>query len=308
MRRLWLGSLILKAFKLLPSKYPIGNRDFTKSPIFIINAGRSGSTLLNRLLNDHPAIIAPTEQYFIHNLIIKFQIYNYLLWRDLAKILTGELINGLETHTWEWNYEPIIKEIIHAEGEERNLLHILDKIILEYGHQNGKNASIWADTTPLTARYIKQVFRVYPNAKYVYLTRDGRDVVASYKAGGGVKPFKQYANHVNGALNWVSVYEQAEWIKKRAHHFKMVKYENLVANPEETMNDVFQFAQLDTASIQTQGIELPGSDFFKSPFHQNLKNPINKKSIGKWKHDLTELELGEIDPIVQKPMKALGYL
>ncbi len=308
MKKLWLGDLILKALRWLPSKYPIGKKDFEASPIFVINAGRSGSTLFNRLLNDHPAIVAPTEQYFIHNLIIKFQLYNFILWRDLAKIMTGELINGLETHTWEWNYEPIIKEIIHAKGEERYLLHILDKIVFEYAKQNGKMASVWADTTPLTARYIKQVYGVYPNARYIYLARDGRDVVASYKAGGGVKPFMQYANHLNGALNWASVYKQAQWISNRARYFKLVKYEDLVQQPEQTMLDVFSFIQLEPAAIQTSGIELPPTEFFKSPFHQNLKNPINSNSIGKWQSALTEQELREIDPIIQKPMQALGYL
>ena len=48
-----------------------------------------------------------------------------------------------------------------------------------YSSSTNKNFKIWGDKTPQNTYFIKHIFPVYPSAKYVFIVRDGRDVVNS---------------------------------------------------------------------------------------------------------------------------------
>jgi hypothetical protein len=234
-------------------------------------------------------------------------LYNWILWRDLGKILGGELISSLETHSWELQEKALFKEIVLANGNDRSLHEIIDKIIRTYASQLGEDPYLWGDSTPLNARYTKEIFSAYPKAKYLFLVRDARDVVASYKRGGDVIPFMQYKNPYKCAQNWVNVYQQVQWLQKRTDVFH-VRYEALVSDPAQTLKDVQSFIGVQTESLNTNSIAIPDLKFYESPYHSNLKNPVNTKSIGKWKEELSEVELQEVMPIIKRPMQKLGYL
>jgi len=251
----------------------------------------------------------PEEQYFVHNLIIKFRLYNWILWRDLGKILAGELITSLETHWWNFDTEAIIKKIVLSKGDDRSLTSIIDRIFRAYALQQNSSPTIWGDSTPpLVARYAKEIYGAYPDAKYIFLVRDARDVVASFKKGGDHIAFMHLQNHVGAAENWVNVYKASEWVKKRSKNFMIVTYEELVGNRQEVLNSIFSFLEMSPFVLPSDTVHFPDNKFYQLPYHTNLKNPVNTKSIGKYKNELTPKEIDEIMPIIEKPMKQLGYL
>ena len=173
MNRKWLGRLLLAILRVIPKKYPVASSSIAiPEPFFIISSGRSGSTLLNRLLNQHSQLFLPSEQYFIHNLIIKFQLYNWILWRDLGKILAGEIVNSLGAHTWDWDFEETYSKIVLAKGEERTLKWLIDHIIRNYASQMGSEPTLWGrhDTTELSV-HSRDLQRL-PRSE-VYLSGEG---------------------------------------------------------------------------------------------------------------------------------------
>lgn len=307
MNNLKLGRILLGLLSFIPKKYPMEGANKTLPPFFIVNSGRCGSTLLNRLLNQHQEIFMPSEQYFIHNLIIKFQLYNWLLWRDLGKILAGEIISSLETHTWELEEKNLFSEIVLAKGEDRSLHKIIDNIIKTYANQLNSSFKIWGDSTPLNQRYIREIYRAYPNAKYIYLVRDVRDVISSYKRKGNDVPFLPFTNHVQCAKSWVHTFEQSNWLKKRTPVLH-VRYESLVSDTDHTINQIFSFLNVNAERINTRKVDVPKMSFYEASHHSNLKNPINTKSIGRWKNELNKEQINDIMPIIAKPMKKLNYL
>lgn len=309
MNNLLLGRVLLAFLSLIPKKYPIESKEKRAEPFFIINSGRCGSTLLNRLLNQHPDVFLPEEQYFLHNLIMKFQLYNWILWRDLSKILAGELIPSLETHWWEFEYEKVYKEIVLAKGDDRSLKKVIDKIFRAYASQLGKSPVKWGDSTPpLIGRYAKEIFHTYPKANYVFLVRDPRDVIASFKKGGGEVPFMHFKDHTEAAKSWVNVYRMSTWVKQKTSRFKVIRYEELVSSPELTLSSLYAFLEVNALEKSVNKADYPDHKFYSMPYHTNLKNPVNTKSIGKWKEELSNQEVNEIMPIIEKPMKELGYL
>ncbi|MEM9324699.1 MAG: sulfotransferase [Bacteroidota bacterium] len=302
-----LGRLLLGFLSALPKKYPIRTQGDPPDPFFIINAGRSGSTLLNRLLNQHSAAFLPPEQYFLHNLIIKFQLYNWMLWRDLGKVLAGELVSSLGAHAWEWDYEKTFRDIVLAEGEDRSLRRIVDKVIRDYAVQTGASPAFWGDTTPLNAQYINELFSVYPKAKYIFLVRDGRDVVASYQ-GGSHEVHQGLSEHVECAKHWRDVARVYRWLEKRGAALRLVKYEDLVADTSTVMAGIVDFLGLDGESLDTNKVDVPDIPFYALPHHEELRKPIHDQRIGRWKSILSAQQLDQIMPILERPMKDFDYL
>lgn len=302
-----LGRFVLWALSLFPKRYAIESSKQLAAPFFIINSGRCGSTLLNRLLNQHQDLFLPPEQYFIHQMIIKFRLYNWILWRDLAKVLAGELVPSLSAHNWEWKYEDTFKEIVAAKGSERSLQSVIDRVLRNYALQQGKAPRLWGDATPLNSSYVPEIFNAYPKAKYLYLTRDARDVVASYKQGEDA-PFALFKDPKTCASNWCLAYEMTQKLQRKGVEVLHLRYEELVQNPNEVLNTVFDFLAVPKMSIDTKRLDVPDIAFYQLPYHAGLQRPVHTKSIGKWKNELSQRELEDIMPVVSPTMKALGYL
>ncbi|MEM6806433.1 MAG: sulfotransferase [Bacteroidota bacterium] len=309
MNKLKLGRLLLTILSVFPKKYSIESKKDIPEPFFILNSGRCGSTLFNRLLNQHSQIFLPEEQYFLHLLIIKFRLYNWILWRDLGKILAGELMTSLGTHWWDFDCRETYKDIVCATGDERSLKSVIDKIFKAYAQQTGKSPQIWGDSTPpLIGRYAKEVYRAYPDAKYLLLVRDPRDVIASFKKGADTLPFMHLENVVKAAENWKNVYDMAKWVNRRTSAFKIVRYEELVSDPKRIVEETISFLGLENQDLNFTRATFPDNRFYNMPYHKNLKNPINQDSIGKWKTELSDKELNDVMPIIEKPMLDLGYV
>ena len=273
-------------------------------PFFIFGSGRNGSTMLNRMLNQHSVLFLPSEQYFLGNSIIKYQLYPFLLWRDLIKIITGELLPTTGSHTWAMDGSEVIKELFHL--KDRSLQKVIDMIFRSYGIKMQSDFRIWGDTTPLNTFYLPEVFSLFPEAKYVFLLRDGRDVMSSYKKGGEAF-LGDLANPVNGAAHWNHSIEKYEWLKKRTNVL-LVRYEELVSDPQSVLSGICSYLDVD---FETQMLDFHQDEaqsyMYSEPQHANIKKPISTASIGNWVEQLTDEDQDAIMAI-NKNLVKYGYL
>jgi protein-tyrosine sulfotransferase len=308
MKKIKLARFLIWLIRLLPLKHPIKSEKELPQPFFIFGSGRNGSSLINLLLNQHPNIFLPTEQYFLGNTILKFQIYNHLIWRDLAKILAGELIPTLNSHTWQLKHEQLFSKIVASPKQEQTLQHLIYTIYAEYAAQLGQPFKIWGDSTFVNTQYCKDIYRVYPNAKFLFLIRDGRDVAASFKAG-GLEAFDDWATPLHAAKHWNESIEKLKWLKRKTANVLLVKYEDLVSKPEITMVLVFNhLGESYPEDIFDFHKKVPKSDFYNPEHHQKLQQPIDSKSIGQWKERLTKTEIEQITSVLAKNLSKFGYV
>lgn len=98
--------------------------------------------------------------------------------------------------------------------------------------QDGK--SRWVEKTPSHILQIGKLLKFRPESNFIIMLRDGRDVVCS------LKDRVEYSSFRDQIYRWV--YDNlAGKIYWNDHRVKVVKYENLVTNPEMTMKDIFDF-------------------------------------------------------------------
>ena len=197
--------------------------------LFIIGAPRSGSTLLNRMLGAHGEINAPAEPH----------------------ILTPLAHLGYYARVDEAPYDPLIAQLGIRElvpnlprGEESYLEALRGYTDHLYeGLLEGGSGRYLLDKTPAYALVLDFITRLYPDARYVILTRHPMaiwsSVVDSFFDGDPV------IAHEHNPILERYVPALARFLRKPPRRALHVRYEELVADPESHMRTFCEFAELD---------------------------------------------------------------
>jgi hypothetical protein len=172
-----------------------------------------------------------------------------------------------------------------------------------------QRVSRWADCTPAHVLHMAQIKKAIPEAIFVHIIRDGRDVALSLERAGWVSPFpwdKKRARLVAG-LRW-------EWIVDKGRKegralgadYMEVRFESLVTNPHETLCEIGSFIDhnLDYDHIQRVGVgsvKKPNTSF-KSELQEGTFNPI-----GRWKEEYSRDELRTFEEMIGEFLRELGY-
>ncbi len=269
--------------------------DLRMQPFFVFGSGRNGSTLLNRLLNTHSRIFLPSEQYFLPSFIYRFILYNDQSSLSLNRKLL-QLIQNKELHTWQ-NMEKI-----HLDMEP--LQEMIDKIYRAEGGV-GEDA-IWGDSTPVNTRYIGEIFRVFPKASYIFLVRDGRDVVASYQK--DQRAFDHLPDLPSQVDFWVDSISKYKWLSGKTQVL-LIKYEDLVAKPAEVLCQCYDFLGVKDESDQWSDYleQIPENEFYRPIHHSGLRKLPFGNSVGAWKDRLTEPQKKFCDLKMKDWLSEYGY-
>jgi len=192
-------------------------------PIFVVGCARSGTTLLRLMLDSHPQLSSGPETKFLPDLdrIIA-------RWKLPAKF-------GLPREYWL--------------AKMRQFYGSLHE---DYMRTRGKTR--WAEKSPLYTLHLDLIEELYPEAQYVHLIRDPRDVVASTKERWG------YRAGLGTALRkWRRYVETAQAFGARVGptRYHELRYEDLVAEPERQMAGLLEFLgePWDPAVLAYDGVE-----------------------------------------------------
>jgi len=174
-----------------------------------------------------------------------------------------------------------------------------------------QQAQRWAVYDPDNVLHLERVKRDMPDALFVHIIRDGRDIALSLKKMGGFTPLPWDRGQTNSlvatALYW-------EWMvhKGRAHGRKFpadyieIRYEDLIANPHETLGKLGRFLDhdLDYDRIRRTGLGRL-SETNSSFREEGAKEKINP--MGRWKQRLAHDDVAAIEATVGACLEENGY-
>ncbi|MGD0696126.1 MAG: sulfotransferase [Terriglobia bacterium] len=182
------------------------------------------------------------------------------------------------------------------------------RIVMEEVARN-QNARRWAAYGPDNVLFVRQIKREIPDALFVHIIRDGRDIAVTLTKMGGLRPlpWDQAKARLATALYW-------QWMVRKgrengeavAPDYYEVHYEDLVTRPAETLAKLGEFIDhdLNYERIQKTGIGRvsdPNSSFKAEPQSQ-ASNPI-----GRWKTMLSQQEVTEIESLIGECLRNVGY-
>ncbi len=146
-------SAILKPHAFRATETPVTASENVR-PIFVMSSPRAGSTLLRRLIDTHPSICAPAE----------------LRLGGMCEYFMTALEVTLGDGTIE--RKPLSRAACTA-----RIRKVMDEWLGEYCRLHDKKR--WCDKTPLNIENIVYLRAVFPDAQWICLHREPRDVVSS---------------------------------------------------------------------------------------------------------------------------------
>src|SRR5215470_8844570 len=144
-------------------------------PIFVLGCPRSGTTLLQLMLHAHPRIAIPPETRFLLPAYERRGSFGDLAdpaaRERLADFVTGP---GGRFAELGLDADEVRRRIVAAPG---TLGSALGAVLAAYAARHGK--ARWGDKRPAYALHAGVLLRLFPDAQFLHLVRDGRDCVAS---------------------------------------------------------------------------------------------------------------------------------
>lgn len=258
-------------------------------PFFLVACGRSGTSLLRGLLNEHSRIAIPTESLFM---------IDYL--RVRGKFDLDELIDLLvdEPEIAEWG--------LTVTGQElRGFQDITDILrALHTKYAASKRADVWGQKTPRIIRNLGLVGEAFPEARFIHLVRDPRAVVNSL-----INSDVHRSTAYHGSRRW-SMDVSAGLAYEDAHPERIlrVRYEDLVRDTASTLEGVLDFLDLEFEANMTESqTGLEEYSAFYDNIHKNLARGVSDEHVKKWQHQLDPQEIAVIESITGKLMDRLSY-
>jgi len=270
------------------------------APIFIVGVGRSGTTLIRQMINSHSQIAVPYESHFMTKYINKLEQYGSLdvnnnFERLIEDICAEPILNN-------WDYSPSAAELLES-SPNRELASVLGHFFNLYARYHGK--TLWGDKSDYLDR-MYMIRRLFPNAKFIHIIRDGRDVASS------VLKMPWGPTNVKRAAEWWSTYVRLGCSMGRMldeDKYMEVRYEDLVAAPEEQLQNICKFI----------GVEFePGMlDFYKDSKkfipqslvyqHYNADTAANTSRLEAWRNEMSEVDCALFQQIAGDVLADMGY-
>jgi hypothetical protein len=290
---------------LLPNAgHPLRGRE-SFHPFFIVGSGRSGNTLLRRVLYAHPDLHIPPETFVLGYSIRLFRQNRNLRWKDLVHLVlsTFEYYKAFDAFRVD-SLRPLAIRLAGLPPQRRCLASILDGFYRYHAERLGRNCVRWGDKTPDNTFYLDRIFSVFPDAQFIHLVRDGCDVVYSFMSTG------MYPSAIEAAKIWLAMVEHARrFCRRHAGNCMEVRYEDLVSRPEEIARGVSDFLGVEfrPEMLDSQEIADEMGDVSMLEHHRNVAAPITPAGIGKGRKNLSDEQKKIIQKIIGPTLDELGY-
>jgi tetratricopeptide (TPR) repeat protein len=245
---------------------------------------RSGTTLLEQVLDSHPGLVSSDEREAFGRDIFP------AIWRSAsAPLPTAEALDAAP------------RERLIA---QRN--RYLDYMAAALNEPIGERVHL--DKNPTMTLLIPGLLRLFPEAKLLIALRDPRDVVISC--------FTQYLPLNTNSVCFLTLertarryaHDMGVWLQLRekiAAPWLQVKYENCVANLEQEAHRALDFLGLPWDPQVLHYRERLRSKAVSSPTYEAVSKPLYSSAIGRWRNYAKYLEpcLDVLEPCV----KEFGY-
>ncbi|MBR8828130.1 MAG: sulfotransferase [Gomphosphaeria aponina SAG 52.96 = DSM 107014] len=238
-------------------------------PIFLVGAERSGTTVLRLMLTHHPQIAWCQEfEYAVDRVADDGNFPNleeYYEWLETNRVFqaTGFAIDP------SLNYPELVNSFLEQQRDRQN-----QQIIGATLH-----------------RHYERLVKIWPNARFIHLIRDGRDVANSCIGMG-------WAGNVwTGVERWLvaeQLWGRLKGLLSASRYFE-VTYEQLISDPEATLTSICNFIGLPYNQAM---LSYPQTTTYEFP---------DPKFIQQWRSKLSEHEIQLVESRIGQMLTERGY-
>jgi Sulfotransferase family len=268
-------------------------------PFFVVGVDRSGTTLL-RLVLDRGDVAIPPESMFLAD---------FASVRRAGGLEDPETAAAFMQRVWShprvraWNLPGSPPQVPLGLTHEQAYRYAVEAPFRAYALAHGKDR--WADKTPYYLGHLDELDAVWPDARFVVLVRDGRDVAVSLLR----LPFGP--NNVwSAARFWArGIRRGREAAERFPERTITVRYEDLCADPNAQADRLCRFLGLgfDKDMLAIEETDPAKLDPDKAEWFTGLKQGINASAIGRWQTELSPHDQALFAALAGRELEAAGY-
>ena len=277
------------------------------SPVFIVGANRSGTTLMRLILNAHAHIAIPEELLYFNSYIAGIPVTSWKSPDISDTVFAGFVRDYVTTACSLLGLSNAAQLIEHLCAQKPYDLRAPYQLVLEsWAALQGK--ARWGEKTPGNLFYIDIMIEMFPDARFIYMVRDPRAGVHSMMKT-SFFPQDVVFNALSRHKFMTSGYEMLR-LHVPSSHRMIVRYEDLVEATEATVRTVCQFLDEPFDPRMLQFHEKAAQYMKKeavNSYNKAATRPISSEHMAAWRAHLRGAEIAQIQSICKREMETHGY-
>ena len=268
---------------------------------FIVGVPRSGTTLLRLMLDSHPQLTIPPETGFLTR---------PMSWLKHVSPRTAlfHTVTRIPFQSGPWRDFGLDAAEFHSALKEIQPFDASDGFRAFYRlYAQKQNKLRYGDKTPLYCQHLAKLEQILPEAHFIHIIRDGRDVALSLRS----MWFAPGRDLQTLATYWGTLVQQTRNAGHRCQAYMEIRYEQLITDPEPALKLICDFLKLDFDSAMLHYWERSKERLREHKTRQGItgrvlvtqeerlrqqrltQQPPQLNRISNWKNDMTPAEHAE---------------
>jgi hypothetical protein len=310
------ASILAQAHARRRRRCPKAARPHQLAP-FIVGSPRSGTTLLRLMLDSHPQLAIPPETGFLPRAL------GSLFGNDERQRQSfREALMSFPPEAPGWRDFGIEPDAFMNELQTITPFHVDDAIRCFYRMYAARfRKDRWGDKTPSYGRHLRAIQQVLPEACFIHLIRDGRDVALSLRE----LWFSPGTDMATLARAWRRDICATRRQSLGCQRYLELRYETLVLEPETCLREICDFIEIDydpamkdyhlrapARLMEQQARTLAGGTVLVSQTQRLAQQrltlcPPDPSRIFQWRTAMSPRDRARYEAIAGGLLAALGY-
>lgn len=277
-------------------------------PFFVLGNPRSGTSLFRLMLNSNPLITVPPE-------------CGFALWlrdNDYDKFKTShacydkfsrDVVKCKKFETWGVGYEDIM--LVLEEIKPKSYQEMVSAVYMAYGRKASKSPEAIGDKNNYYIDKVEEINFTFPSSQKVFIVRDVRDVACSYRELKHKNIDSNYRPDLPDAVNEIA----SEWsnnartlISECEKGACFIRYEDLLVNPREELTNVCKYLGVSYSDDMLRYNEYNDEPKEFMQWKEKTMSPLDSSGIGRYRLDLDQNSIDEIEKESRDELLELGYI
>jgi hypothetical protein len=277
-------------------------RKRSQAPVFVLGCERSGTTFLYHTLLSAGGFAVYHAESNAFNLL--GMVFGNLARRANRRTMLDHFFRSRLFARTGLDPQEIEERVMEDCRNAGDLLRIvMDAVARKQG------VGRWADCTPPHLQFLPLIKKTIPDALVVHIIRDGRDVTASLRKIGWIRPlpWDRSRSILPPALFWRwQVSKGRRYGRQMGGDYMEIHYEDVVRNPREALSRIGKFIEHDLDYDRIQQAALGTVHNPNSSFRGDGKE-TEGNTIGRWKRMFTAAEVRDVESCIGNLLVDTGY-
>ncbi len=265
-------------------------------PVFVVGCPRSGTTLLQLMLDSHPNLALPPETVFI------VEVGGHVASKRWT---AAEALSQITGHMGFARLELSPDLVARAVAQLRppDTAAVLRLVLSVYAAAHGKKR--WGEKTPIQVFYLPMLARLFPDAQFLHVIRDGRETAASLSE-------MWWGPHslLGGGFIWRSAVRKGrdDGLELGSGRYLEQRLEDLVARPEQELRALCGFLAetFDESMLQYHKTAAERVLGEHRGWHENVSKPPTP-GLRDWRAGRSHDEVRALEVYLRGALDEFGY-